>query len=140
MGAAMSSALILLLFLLIAAPALFALLRQDFGWRTGGFYGLVVMALLAWHVGFDVGPMPSRASLSKGPATVITGDRCEQALEAAQRGRIILDRSNPRRLVVDQAVWPQLPEEVRTALTECANSLRPVDQRETPVEVVTRAG
>ncbi|HEY0014615.1 MAG TPA: hypothetical protein VGB79_17365 [Allosphingosinicella sp.] len=136
----MSSVLILLLFLAIAAPALVAFVRRDLGWKTGGFYGAVAAGLLAWHVGFSIGEMPDAAALAKaragGPA--LQGSRCEQVLSTAEQGRLVLDRRNPNRLVVAAALWTQLPEEVRTAITQCADTIRPADQRERPVEIVTR--
>jgi hypothetical protein len=138
MGAAMSSAIILLLFLILAAPALIAFVRRDLGWKTGGFYGLVAAALLAWHVGFSVGPMPDAAAITRGNVGIGDGSRCEQVLATAERGRIVLDRRNPDRLVVAAALWQQLPEEVRAAIAECAGVVRPADRRETPVEVVPR--
>lgn len=138
MGAAMSTILILLLFLVIAAPALIAFLRQDLGWMTGAFYAAAAIALLAWHVGFSVGPMPDRTALARAPGGVADAGRCEQALAAAERGGIVVDRTDPNRLVVRGALWQQLPDDVRTALTECANSLRPADRREQPVEIVNR--
>ncbi|HEX8644461.1 MAG TPA: hypothetical protein VF702_11175 [Allosphingosinicella sp.] len=134
----MSTILILLLFLLLAAPALAAFLRRDLGWKTGAFYGAVATALLAWHVGFSVGPMPDRAAFKLGPGAVLDADRCEQALAAAQRGGIVADRSDPNRLVVRRAIWDQLPDDVRGALTDCANSVRPADRRDQPVEIVNR--
>jgi hypothetical protein len=124
MSAILAIVLISALILAVAAPALLAFLRQDLGWRTGGFYGALVMALLAWHVGFAVGPMPTGASLIRPGAAAPSGDRCEQALSTAERARIILDRSNPARLVVAEGLWSQIPEGVRTALVQCAESLR----------------
>lgn len=138
MGAAMATLLILGLFLLIAAPALWAMLRRDVPSWVGAFYGVGAVALLAWHVGFGLGPMPDAASLARAPAGVPDGTRCEQALATAERGRIVLDRSNPDRLVVDDALWEQIPEELRAALTGCADSLRPADRRQEPVAVVGR--
>jgi hypothetical protein len=109
------------------------------GW-TGGFYGAVAAGLLAWHVGFGIGEIPDAAAIAKaragGPA--VQGSRCEQVLATAEQGRLVLDRRNPNRLVVSAALWPQLPEEVRTAISQCADTIRPADQRERPVEVVTR--
>jgi hypothetical protein len=133
--------LISALVLAVAAPALLAFLRQDVGWRTGTFYGVAVMALLAWHVGFALGPMPTGASLVRPgtPGAAPSGDRCEQALSTAERARIILDRSNPSRLVVSQSLWAQVPEGVRTALVDCAASLRP-EGAGGSVEVVNRTG
>ncbi len=136
----MASAIVLLLFLVLAAPALLAFVRRDVGWRTGGLYGAALLALLGWHVGFAVGPMPSRAALSSPGIGAAAGSaRCDQALDMAQRGGIVLDRSNPSRLVVNDALWQQLPDEVRAALTECADSLRPADRRDEALEVVNRA-
>lgn len=129
--------LVSLLFVAVAVPALLAFLRQDFGWRTGGFYGALLMALLAWHVGFAVGPMPTGASLVRPTAAPPSGDRCEQILSTAERGRIILDRSNPSRLVVAETLWGQVPEAVRTAIVECAETVRPEGAGGT-VEVVQR--
>lgn len=135
----MSSVLILLLFLLLAAPALYAFWRRDLGYKTGVFYGAVLAGLVAWHLGFSIGEVPSRSELMKARSgTALEGSRCEQALAAAERGGIVIDRSNPNRLVVNGAIWQQLPQDVRAPLTECANSLRPLDQRERPVEIVER--
>ncbi|HZF94064.1 MAG TPA: hypothetical protein VEZ20_04235 [Allosphingosinicella sp.] len=136
----MSSALVLLLFLLLAAPAVLAFVRRDLGWITGGFYGAVAAGLLAWHVGFAIDEIPDAAAIAKARAggAGVQGSRCEQVLATAEQGRVVLDRRNPNRLVVSAALWPQLPEEVRTALSQCADTIRPADQRERPVEVVQR--
>lgn len=135
----MSSVLILLLFLLLAAPALFAFWRRDLGLKTGAFYGAVLAGLLIWHLGFSIGEIPSREDLVKARSgTALEGSRCEQALAAAERGGIVIDRANPSRLVVDAAIWPQLPQDLRAPLIECANNVRPLDQRERPVEIVER--
>ena len=134
----MSSLLILALFVLLAAPAFVAFFRRDLGWKTGAFYTALPAALLAWHVGFATGPMPDMKEIAGAQSTVLDGDRCAQVLDAAERGRVILDRRNPDRLVVADALWKQLPEEVRTALAECAGSVRPADKQTAPVQVVPR--
>jgi hypothetical protein len=129
-----------LLSLAIAAPALVAFLRGEIGWRTGSFYGILAAALLAWHVGFAVGPMPDARALAQPTADTPSPQRCEQVLAVAERAGIILDRSNPSRLVVDPALWAQIPEEARTGLAECAESLRPSDGSGEEFEVVNRTG
>ena len=140
MSTILAIALTTLLALAIAAPALLGYLRGDLGWRTGTFYGALSAVLLAYYVGFSVGPMPDRAAIAGPMAGTPSSDRCAQALEAAQRGGIILDRSNPGRLVVNPSVWSQIPAEMQTALTQCAETLRPEGGSDTPVEVVNRAG
>jgi hypothetical protein len=134
----MSSLLILGLFVLLAAPAFVAFFRRDLGWKTGSFYTALPVALLAWHVGFATGPIPDLKAVARSQGAMLSGDRCAQVLDTAERGRVILDRRNPDRLVVADALWKQLPEEVKSALTECAGSVRPADKQATPVEVVTR--
>lgn len=137
MGSIVAILLVGLLLVAVAAPALLAFLRQDLGWRTGGFYAALIMALLACYLGFGLGPMPTGASLIRPNAAPPTADRCEQAVSTAERARIILDRRNPTRLVVQRALWEQIPEDVRTALVECAESLRPPGT-EGSMEVVNR--
>jgi hypothetical protein len=132
--------LVSLVALAIAAPALVAFLRGEIGWRTGSFYGILAAALLSWHVGFAVGPMPDAAALARPTAGAPSPEGCEQVLVVAERGRIVLDRSNPSRLVVDPALWAQIPAEVRNAITECAASLRPGGGSGEAVEVVNRTG
>jgi hypothetical protein len=133
-----SSIIILVLFLLIAAPAIWAFLRRDVGWATGGFYAAAAMGLLAWHVGFSIGAVPDISAFARPPAATLDETQCERALTAAERARIVLDRSDPNRLVVSGEAWPQLPENLRIALTECSGAVRSPNRRGSPVEVVTR--
>jgi len=144
MGVAMPTILAIsltaLLVLVVAAPALLGYLRGDLGWRTGAFYCALSAALLAYYVGFSVGPMPDRAAIAGPIDAAPSGDRCEQALDAAQRGGIVIDRSNPNRLVVNQSLWDQIPADMRTVLTQCAESLRPEGSSAAPLQVVNRAG
>jgi len=139
MSTILAIALTALLALAIAAPALIGYLRGDVGWRTGSFYGLLGAGLMAYYVGFSIGPLPDRAAIAGPVGGTPSSDRCEQALDAAQRGGIILDRS-PTRLVVNPSVWSQIPAEMQTALTQCAETLRPPSGDAGPIEVVNRAG
>jgi hypothetical protein len=126
-------------FLVLAAPAAIALIRQALGWKTVTFYGLALFAVSTWNLGFNVGAIPDAASLAKPKGPVqLEGSRCEQAIGVAERGGIVLTRSESR-LVVKGEVWSQLPEEVRTALTECARLIRPPHRQDQPLEVVERA-
>ena len=144
MGVAMPTILAILLTALlalaVAAPALLAFLRGELGWRTGTFYGALSALLLAYYVGFSIGPFPDRKAIAGPSGGAPSSDRCDQAMEAAQRGGIVLDRSNPNRLVVNQNLWGQIPAEMQTALTQCAETLRPEGSGTAPLEVVNRAG
>ena len=134
----LSLLVILVLLIVFAAPALLALLRKDFGWRTGSFYAATMIVLVAWHVGLSVGPLSATGGLMRPPVGAVDGTRCEQALTAAERAGIILDRSNPSRLIVRRTIWAEIPEEVRTALAQCVETARPDAAGAGTVEVIER--
>ena len=134
----MASVMTLLAFLALATPALVGFFRQALGWRTVGFYCVIGVALLASNIGFRVGPLSDAASLAKAPAVgQPVSTRCEEALAVAERGGIVRGRS-ANRLEVNRDVWSTLPEELRTALVQCAESVLPPERRGEPVEVVER--
>ncbi len=62
---------------------------------------------------------------------------CGEVVRISEQGRLILDRTNPRRLVVAQALWSRLPAEVQRSLVECAEAMRPEGTRSGPMRVVT---
>jgi len=80
--------------------------------------------------------MPRPSQLPAGEAA----DMCGEVVRISEQGRLILDRSDPRRLVVDQALWARLPQEVQRGLVECAEAMRPAAARTGPMRVVSRAG
>ena len=65
---------------------------------------------------------------------------CGEVVRISEQGRLILDRSDPRRLIVDQTLWPRLPQEVQRGLIECVEAMRPAAARTGPIQVVPRAG
>ena len=84
-----------------------------------------------------------RALASAGPAAP-AGDQargmCAEVIRVSEQGRLILDRSNPSRLVVSQDVWQRVPQEARQAIVRCAQALRPASAGNGPVEVVMGSG
>ena len=61
---------------------------------------------------------------------------CGEVIRLSERGRLILDRSNPRRLVINPGLWSQLPEEGRQALVRCVELMRPPEARNERMAVV----
>jgi hypothetical protein len=134
----MASAIILIVFGILAAPAAIALFRQTLGWRTVAFYCVTLVAVFASTIGFKFGPMPDAASFAKAPAgEQLESSRCEEALTLAERAGVVLDRSGGR-LVVQRNAWAGLPEEVRTALHGCAESVRGPERQGEPVQLIER--
>jgi hypothetical protein len=83
-------------------------------------------------VGFSSGGGgPPPAAAGEAPSNL-----CEQALEQAQRGGLIVDRRNPQRVTVRRGLWAELPEQAKTALTMCFEATRPAAAAGRPVEIV----
>lgn len=86
----------------------------------------VLALLLSVHLSGILQPgVPKRLSaMSNMKMLGDTNQQCAEAIRIAEESRIILDRSQPSRLVVQEALWKQLPELARNALTHCVEELR----------------
>ena len=60
-------------------------------------------------------------------------DACRQVRGRLKEIGLLLDDSNPKRVLVAGVTWQQLPDSVRTAVTDCFERLAP---GEDPVEIV----
>ena len=91
-----------------------------------------------------VTPEARRRALATAAPAATTGDQargmCGEVLRVSEQGRLILDRSNPSRLVVSAAIWQRVPQEARQAIVRCAAALRPASAGSGPVEVVIGGG
>jgi len=68
------------------------------------------------------------------------GGRCREVLDVAKEAGIILDFSQPGKLSVSQAFWPQIPVDVRDAIVECAAQVAPPPPATAPDETVETPG
>lgn len=119
-------------------------------WKPGArlpaalLYGLLLLGLAVYHTGtwFEPvqqrSPAPTAAEFANTPASDELTRRCAEALEAAESGSLIRDRSNPERLVVDRALWRQMPDSVKQAIVLCLENARPPGGSETEIEIVER--
>lgn len=140
MSSVVSSVLVLLLFVALAAPAALGGVGGVGGRAVTAFYTLLLMGVLAPYASLPASRVTD-APLIAGPSgQSIENNTCEQALAAAQRNGIVLDRAVPGRLVVNQEYWKMIPENVRQALTECTSQLGGSDGGGAAVEIVERAG
>jgi hypothetical protein len=79
------------------------------------------------------------AKAASGSAASMAG-MCAEVMRASEEAHLILDRSNPTRLVVDQAIWPRLPLEAQVQIRRCAEDLRPEGSRQGSMTVVGQPG
>lgn len=80
--------------------------------------------------------LPRPGSLQPSDAATM----CAEVVRISEQGRLIVDRSDPRRLVVDQRLWARLPEEAQAAIVECAEIMRPEESRTGRMRVTAALG
>ena len=128
----LTCAILAALFMIIAVPGLVGIVRPKAAIVAAPFYIAIMAGLYTYYVGFSFG------SLSEIPVrtTGLSGSICERALAEAERGGLIVDRSNPARVRVDQSMWRQVPQQVRDALSTCLEEGRPPQPGANSVEIV----
>jgi hypothetical protein len=128
--------LLLALFILFALPGLMAITHPRGPAIATLFYMVLVVGLALHYFGLSFGGrMPAVAAPgTEAPAL------CGQAIEQAEGGGLIVDRTNPSRVVVSRGLWNELPEQIQDGIVMCLDLSRPADQRETPVVVVETGG
>jgi disulfide bond formation protein DsbB len=106
------------------------------------FYGFLMLGLTLYHTGirFEPGyqrsPAPTAAGFTNALAPDELTQRCTEALEAAENASLIRNRSNPERLVVDRALWRQMPDSVKQAIVMCLENSRPPGGSESEIEII----
>ena len=51
--------------------------------------------------------------------------RCVEVIDVARKAGVVLDASQPGKLVVQNSIWQQAPAEVRDAISACAAQVAP---------------
>ena len=83
---------------------------------------------------------PPKSSMFTQSAGALPSDVCAQILRVSEQGQLIVDRSDPARLVVSGALWPRVPPEVQRSIVECVKNSRPAAARGTAMQVVNSGG
>jgi len=133
---ALTLLILLALFVLIALPGLAAITQPRAGLVAAPCYLAILAAIFLHYLGFTAGgeiPVVARP-VGEVPAL------CTRAIEQAQGGGLILDRSNPARVIVARALWAELPQQARQGLVLCLEMARPSDLQQVPVEIVEQGG
>ena len=93
---------------------------------------LLALAVVTWQFGLFGAPRP-QVTLGIQDEAGRSEEACKEVTARLKEGRLLLDDSDPRRVVVAGATWRQLPDSVRTAITDCFAKLAPGEE---PVEIV----
>lgn len=141
MSSFLASAAVFGLYLLLAVPALLAFVRPRLGWVAVLSYSVLAGLLVVHYVGFSVGPLPglTEADLRSpvGGESAAPVEQCQQAVQMAERGGLILDRTRTQ-VAVRGGMWTQLPKPAQDTLVACLEASRPPGAAEQPLEIVER--
>jgi hypothetical protein len=116
---AMSSALVLGLYGLLLLPVLLAYYRPKAGLPTAGLYALGLMLLIGGRWGSSASAVSVEGAVARAEAEGPGEEACAQVLELTDQMRIVRSRQPSNRVVVDRAVWAQLPDQTRATLLSC---------------------
>lgn len=135
----LASSIALLLYSAVVVPLLLAVTnlwagRAALALLGAGLTGLVLQQG-GWLEHRSLAPFDIRDIES---AALSEGGQCAQVLRLLTDARIIIDRSDPVRIVVSGQLWPQLPAAVRDATMACVEEGRSGDGAQQPIEVVLR--
>lgn len=129
---ALTLILLVTLFVIIALPGLVVVARPRAAMVAVPFYLALLTGLFLYYFGLSFGGrMPAAAQPGQGPSNI-----CEQALDQAEQGGLIIERSNPLRVRVSRALWEQLPRQAQQGLTACLEMSRPANAADEPVEII----
>ena len=133
MSSFLSSLIVVALTFVALLPVAVAYRWPRAGSVVAGFYLLFFFGLILARSDFT----RSVPEIKVAPAAVGTPppEVCQEAIGLADQGGIILDRRTPGRVVVNGAVWRELPEQAREAIAACLGAA-PGGGAEGTVEIV----
>jgi len=94
---------------------------------------LLALAAVSLQLGFFGSSSKPEVTLGIQGDAGPSEESCRQVRDRLKEIGLLLDDSNPKRVIVVGATWQQLPDPVRTAVTDCFGRLAP---GEDPVEIV----
>lgn len=118
-------AIVALLFVIAAVPILLAVRRPNAAATVAGGYAAVLAGGLAWYSGFFAKVDVNLAALAEADRQEITVGQCAQIFKLLDQTGAIVDRRKPPTLVVDGAVWSQLPASAQDAVIGCVERAWP---------------
>lgn len=142
MSTFLAAGLALLLWPVLAVPALMALRRPRAAMVVAPLYFTAFIGLAAFHVGLlgsQDGSAVARWRAANDQSRLEArgaGSICDQVVREAERGRLILDRSHADQVVVNRDLWGQLPQQVQDAIVSCLGENQPGGLNRRAVQVV----
>lgn len=128
-----STALALALYAGLVAPLALTAWRPKIAAALGVAYGAIILWTSAWHGGFvghaDLSPYDISDIRAENP-----GGECGQVVAVLEQGRVILDRRQKSRVIVDPRLWEQIPVAARDLAVSCLET----ENDGEAVEVVNR--
>lgn len=122
MSSELATALVLLLYAVGLAPAVWLAWRPDSVRWLGVLYGTAIVGLAFYQTGiFSAGSLAS-TDVTHLVRADTPENRCQQVFAVLSENGVLLEQPSRDGLVVRGAAWDQLPQPVREAVTACAQS------------------
>lgn len=138
MSGTVASILLLLLFAIALLPLAIAYRVRRAAVPATLFSAAIVSFALLYHANPFAAPVRVREVRSAVGAQSDPENQCANVIDAVREAGLLLDRSNPSRPVVRQAMWSRLPIEAKQAVEACLESTRPAQARQSAMEIVER--
>lgn len=138
MSGTVASVLLLLLFALALLPLAVAYRATRVTVPAMLFSAAIVTFVLFYHANPFAAPLRVQEVRSAIGTQSDPVSECANVIDAVQEAGLLLDRTNPSRPVVRQAMWSRLPIEARQAIEVCLETSRPAPARRTSMTIVER--
>jgi hypothetical protein len=85
---------------------------------------IAALVLAAWQFGWFGGYIAPPVPMSTIEVGTSDEAGCRQVQEQLSKGHIVTDDHQPGQIVVDAALWAQVPDQLRSAITDCYKQLQ----------------
>lgn len=137
MTSAVAIALVLLLFFIVAAPVALATRPGRIGNVATVVGSLAVVLVLAWNFGWFGGYPNPPVSIEISDQSTIPASACQQIRQKLKDARLLIDDSDPKRVVVNADGWREVPDQLRPLITQCFQAQV---SDGTPVQIIQASG
>jgi hypothetical protein len=138
MSCTLAASIALAMYAVAFAPLGLAYYKPGAAAAVALLYGLPLLGVGIYHAGGVPTSMPSGAAGLQAAPESLSSAQCGEILALLERGGIILDRTAPRRLVVDGGQWSQVPQQIRDTVVTCVETARPARSGGGAIEVIQR--
>ena len=116
-------------------PLAFVWRRPATGRAVAVGYAALLSTLTGYHVALFAKPSLPDLDIAEIARPSVADAQCAELLEVLERKQVILDRSEPPRLIVASSLWTTLPDIAKSAVGDCVQRDWPADADPIQIDV-----